>query len=219
MNLYEKYFTKDELRRLPFWQQDARRNSGWAALVAEIQALMAQGAAPDCVEARKLSERWMQMLERDTAANPDFARRITMMMELEPSAQLHTGITPLLKQYIIDAFAEHRLAIYAKYLAPEELRQMRENAGKHGKAWMQLVAAVYQHMEQGVAPSDPAMQALALEWMALFRARIGDHPGTLAKIRIAHEKEPKLLVGTWVTQAMLNYIRQATLPVFLQADG
>jgi DNA-binding transcriptional MerR regulator len=209
MNLYDKYFTKDELRRLPFWQQDARRNSGWAALVAEIQALMERGFSPGSSEARALSERWMKMLERDTAANPEFARRITMMMELEPSAQLHTGITPALKQYVINAFAAHRLALYANYLDADELRHMRENGGKHGKEWMTLIAAVHQHMEHGTPPTDPAMQALAIEWMTLFRARIGDNPSTLAKIRLAHENEPALLTGTWVNEAMLDYIRQA----------
>lgn len=209
MNLYDKYFTKDELRRLPFWQQDARRNSGWAALVAEIQALMAQGLPADSMEARRLSERWMLMLQRDTAANPGFARRISMMMEQEPSAQRYTGITPALKQYVVDAFAEHRLALYAKYLDADELRHMRENGGRHGPEWMALIAAVHQKMEDGATPADPSVQALAKEWMTLFRARIGGDPATLAKIRLAHEKEPALLTGTWIDDAMLDYIRKA----------
>jgi DNA-binding transcriptional MerR regulator len=209
MNLYDKYFTKDELRRLPFWQQDARRNSGWAALVAQIAAAMAQGLPPASIEARKLAERWMQMLERDTAANPDFARRISMMMELEPSAQVHTGITPALKQYVLDAFAEHRLALYAAYLSEDELRHLRENGGRHGVEWMALIAEVHRLMEDGVPPADPGAQALARQWFTLFRARIGDDPATLARIRHAHEQEPALLTGTWVSDAMLDYVRRA----------
>ena len=31
MKLYEQYFTPEELRRLPFWQQSARRNAKWRA--------------------------------------------------------------------------------------------------------------------------------------------------------------------------------------------
>jgi hypothetical protein len=32
---------------------------------------------------------------------------------------------------------------------------------------------------------------------------------TLDKIRLAHEREPALLQGTWVSAAMLDYIRTA----------
>jgi DNA-binding transcriptional MerR regulator len=209
MNLYDKYFTKDELRRLPFWQQDARRNSGWVALVQQIQELMRQGVPSDDAQARALAERWMQMLERDTAANPDFARRVTVMLELEPSAQLHTGITPQLKQYVIEAFGAHRLALYAGYLDADELRHMRTHGAQHGEEWSALLAKVHQHIERGAAPEDPASQALAKEWMRLFLARIGDNPATLAKIRIAHEREPRLLTGTWATPAMLDFIRKS----------
>ena len=214
MNLYDKYFTKDELHRLPFWQQDARRNSGWAALVAQIQDLMRQGVPPADAEPRQLAERWMQMLERDTAANPDFARRITVMMEMEPAAQLHTGITPQLKQYVIEAFGEHKLALYADYLDEDELHHMRIGASQHGAEWMALIAAVHQQLEAGADPAAPASQALAREWMTLFSARIGDNPATLEKIRRAHTQEPRLLLGTWVTPAMLDFIRAscATLP-------
>ena len=214
MNLYDKYFTKDELHRLPFWQQDARRNSGWAALVARIQELMRQGVPPADAEPRQLAERWMQMLERDTAANPEFARRITVMMEMEPAAQLHTGITPQLKQYVVEAFGEHKLALYADYLDENELRRMRIGASRHGAEWMALIAAVHRQLETGADPAASASQALAREWMTLFSARIGDNPVTLAKIRHAHEQEPRLLTGTWVTPAMLDFIRAscATLP-------
>jgi DNA-binding transcriptional MerR regulator len=209
MNLYDKYFSKDELRRLPFWQQDARRNSGWVALVQQIQALMRQGVAAGDAQARALAERWMRMLERDTAANPEFARRVTVMMDMEPSAQLHTGITPQLKQYVIDAFGEHRLALYADYLDADELRHMRAHGNRHGEEWIALLAAVHQHIDTGAAPGDPASQALAREWMRLFHARIGDNPATLAKIRIAHEREPRLLAGTWATPEMLDFIRKS----------
>lgn len=214
MNLYDKYFTKDELHRLPFWQQDARRNSGWAALVARIQELMRQGVPPADAEPRQLAERWMQMLERDTASNPEFARRITVMMEMEPAAQLHTGITPQLKQYVVEAFGEHKLALYADYLDADELRRMRDGAGKHGAQWMALIAAVHRQLEAGADPAAPASQALAREWMTLFRLRTGDDPATLEKIRHAHAREPRLLTGTWVTPAMLDFIRAscATLP-------
>ena len=207
MDLYDKYFTQEELRRMPFWQQDARRNAAWIALVAEATALLEQHAPPDCAAARALSQRWMQTLERDTAANPEFALRITTMLEQEPSAQHHSRITLPLKEYVKAAFTAHKLSLYAKYLNADELRAMREQSGRHDREWPELVIAVHRQMAAGAAPSDPAAQALARQWMALYKTRIGDDPATLAKIRQAHEQEPELLVGTWVNQEMLAFIR------------
>jgi len=50
--------------------------------------------------------------------------------------------------------------------------------------------------------------------MKLFNARVGDNPATLEKIRNAYAREPRFLTGTWITPAMLDFIRAscATLP-------
>lgn len=209
MKLYDKYFSKEELRRLPFWQQDTARNRDWPVLVADIAKLMEQGQPSASLAAQKLSLRWMQLLERDTAANPEFARRISTMLDLEPSAQQHTGITPALKQYVIDAFAAFKLGIYARYLNPDELHQMRANAGTRTREWIELVAQAHRLLEAGAAPGDPAAQQLAREWMTLFSSSISDHPDTLAKLRAAQAQEPALLIGTWMTEQLLGFIRQA----------
>jgi DNA-binding transcriptional MerR regulator len=103
MKLYEQYFTPDELRRLPFWQQDARRNAKWRAMSAELKSLMARG----------------------------------------------------------------------------------------------------------VPPEDPLSQALAREWQQLIRSRIGNSPDLQSRIDLAHDNEPELLKGTWISQDMVTYIRQA----------
>ncbi len=87
---------------------------------------------------------------------------------------------------------------------------MRANAGRNVSEWLALIASVQQQMDLGTAPGDPAVQALAPAWMALFQRYIGDNPATLAKVRIAHEKEPALLTGTWMSDAMLTYIGQST---------
>jgi DNA-binding transcriptional MerR regulator len=207
MNLYEQYFTQEELRRLPFWQQDARRNAAWIALVAEVRAMMDKQVPADSPQAGLLSQRWMEMLEQDTAANPDFAQRLTTMLEQEAGAQRHTFITPEVKEYVGEAYNAHKMAIYAKYLDKDEMRHIRENSRKHFREWMTLIADVHRHMERGAAPQEPASQALAQEWMRLFRLRAGDAPGIRDKIRHAHDNEPTLLKGTWVSEAMLEYIR------------
>lgn len=209
MHLYEQYFSQDELRRLPFWQRDARRNQAWGALVREVSDAMDSKLPPGDPRVGALAQRWMQMLEEDTGGDPEFAWRMTAMLEQEASAQRLTRITPELKQYVGIAFSEHRLALYAKYLAPVEVQHMREQGGKYFREWMELIVTVHKHMASGVAASDPSSRALACEWMRLFRLRVGDDPATLDKIRLAHEHEPALLQGTWVSAAMLDYIRKA----------
>jgi DNA-binding transcriptional MerR regulator len=209
MDLFDKYFSRDELRRLPFWQQDARRNAAWAAMVSEAETLLAQGTPAASPQARALAQRWMLKLEAETAANPEFARRITTMLEQEPAEQQRTRITPALRNYIGAAFSEHKMALYANYLNPEEICRMRAYNGEHQQQWLMLISAVYQQMEAGIAATTPQAQALAREWMTLYYARVGDHPDTQARLRLAHQQEPELLAGTWISPAMLNYVRQA----------
>ncbi|KQV90045.1 MerR family transcriptional regulator [Massilia sp. Root351] len=209
MHLYEQYFSQEELRRLPFWQQDARRNQAWATLVTELLEAIARGLPAAAPEAGALAQRWMQMLEDDTGGDPEFAWRMTRMLEQEASAQRLTRITPELKQYVAEAWGAHRLALYAKYLHAAEVQHMREHGGKHFRAWMALIVTVHRHMASGIAAHEPSSQGLAAEWMRLFHLRCGGDPATLERIRLAHEREPALLKGTWVSAAMLDYIRAA----------
>ncbi|WP_343729026.1 MerR family transcriptional regulator [Duganella sp.] len=209
MHLYEQYFSQDELRRLPFWQRDARRNQAWEALVREVREAMARKLPASDPQAGALARRWMQMLEQDTGGNPEFAWRMTAMLEQEATAQRLTRITPELRQYVGEAFSEYRLSLYANYLSAAEVQHMREHGGKHFREWMELIVAVHKHMASGVPANAPSSHALACEWLRLFRLRVGNDPATLKKIRTAHEREPALLQGTWVSTAMLDYIRTA----------
>lgn len=209
MKLYEQYFTPEELRRLPFWQQEARRNARWRAMVGEAQAMMARGVAADSEEARRLSQRWMESLEHDTGANPEFAWRMSAMLENEELAGRRTVVPVEVKEYIGEAFNAHKMALYAKYLNEEEMRHLRANSRKQVNEWLKLFMRLHQHMQQGVPPEHPLSQALAQEWMTLFRARASDSAQVQARIRHAHDNEPELLRGTWVTPAIIAYIRQA----------
>ncbi|MYM73334.1 MerR family transcriptional regulator [Duganella sp. FT134W] len=209
MKLYEQYFTPEELRRLPFWQQSARRNAKWRGMVSELQSLMERGVATDSAEASALSQRWMETLEHDTATNPAFAHRMTQLLQQERTEGRRSPITEAMQHYIGAAFNARKMALYAKYLNDDEMRYLRENSRKYQQEWILLFIEVHKQMEQGVPPEAPSSQALAQEWMRLFHARAGSDPQTQAKIRHAHETEPELLKGTWVSQDTITYIRQA----------
>jgi DNA-binding transcriptional MerR regulator len=54
MTMYDNYFSKEELKRLPLLQ-DAERKAQWRTLVGQVQALMAQGEAPASAAAGRLA--------------------------------------------------------------------------------------------------------------------------------------------------------------------
>lgn len=214
MTMYDKYFTEEELQQLPLRDDDPQRVTAWAELVARVRALVEAGTPAADAQAQQLARQWMAMVERDTMAHPDVARRLDLLMTQEAVAQQRTGITPELTQYVLMAFSEFKLTIYARYLDADELHHMRANSGTRAREWLTLVAAVRTQMEAGAAPADAPVQALARQWLALFRDLAGDSPATRDKIRVAHEREPVLLTGTYMTADLLDFIRQsiATLP-------
>jgi hypothetical protein len=212
MKLYEQYFTPDELRRLPFWQQDARRNAKWRAMSVELKSMMARGVPADSAEASTLAQRWMETLEQDTAgANLEFAMRMTTMLQQQKDAGDRSPISEKVRQYMYlsEAFMARKMAIYARYLTEEEMRQLRATSNKPSAESTELYLKLQRQMENKVPPEDPLSQALAREWQQLIRDRIGDSPGLQSRIDLAHDNEPELLKGTWVSQEMVTYIRQA----------
>lgn len=210
MATYEQYFSKEELAALPLAGAVAQRE--WAALVAEVGALMAQGVAADSEPAQTLAKQWMSMLERDTAGNPAFARRLNAMMAEHPAARQHSGITPGMKHYVTQAFSAFKLSLYANYLNAEELARMRAQSGTQTDEWLAVIAAVQAQMAAGAAPHDSRTQELARQWLALFQRHGGADPATREKIRRAHEAHPILLSGTWMSPALLAYLRTALAP-------
>ena len=101
------------------------------------------------------------------------------------------------------------MAIYARYLNEEEMQRLRATSHKPSAESTALYLKLQRQMENKVPPDDPVSQALAREWQLLIRDRIGDSPDLQARIDLAHDNEPELLKGTWVSRQMVTYIRQA----------
>lgn len=210
MTMYDKYFSTNDLKRLPLLDIDENSTAGeWAALVQAVHEAMQAGFAPESAEAQELARQWISMLERDTQGDPRLLVKLNAMMVGEPTMQAKTGVTPELVVYIQSAFIETKLTIYEKYLAADEFSFMRENYGKRADEWPPLIAAIRQHREDCTPPSDPRMQQLARTWLELFRAYAGDNPETHAKIRAANQAEPYLFFGTFIDQPLLAYVFQA----------
>lgn len=212
MHMYDNYFTKEELERLPLFSAEAACAAEWSPLVARVRALKDAGVPAPDPAVQQLAEHWMIMLERDTNGNADFAARIGTMQRQEPGMAERNGITPDLQAYVSEAFAHWRMALYRPYLTEEEFGFMREHYGQRAHEWPALIAKVRQHMDSGAAPHAPASRLLAQEWMALFCSYAGTNPATHLKLRTAHEEQPRLMTGTFITADLLDYIRQAMAP-------
>ncbi|ALS65742.1 MerR family transcriptional regulator [Pandoraea apista] len=209
MNMYDKYFSPDELARFPLYQNKQAHESEWPAMVAEIRALMLRGEPSTGDAAQAASRRWMTLIERDTAGDARLLAKLNAMHERESSVQRQTGITKDLMQYLKEAFAQTKLNVYRKYLNDDEFRFMEANYLRYTDEWPVLIGAMRDHLEAGTSPGSPEVQTLARQWMTYFRSYAGDDPATHAKIREANMSEPELLAGTLIDAELLEYVKQS----------
>lgn len=208
MTMYEKYFTQDELANLALYHDD-KIKAEWRTLVDEVAQLLAAGTPPDRPAAKAAGERWLHMLDRDTAGDPSVMARLNIMHENEPELQQSTGITPAIRNYIVGVIGAIKSAAYARYLHPEELERMRRHQAERGREWPPLIEAVSRQMERGPAATSVEAKILAGQWMELFHDMVGDKPDVIARFRTAVETEPVLQVGRGMRDDMLAWLRTA----------
>ena len=92
-----------------------------------------------------------------------------------------------------DVDIARRADLFASYLSPSELCQVRQRMLDHAGDWEALIAQATQQMTAGAAPHDTGMQDLARRWAALFRASYaGDDAALDGKVRSAFGREPGL---------------------------
>ncbi|WP_230948542.1 MerR family transcriptional regulator, partial [Burkholderia vietnamiensis] len=140
MTVYDKYFSEEELARMPMYRKSQTGDAEWVALVADVRALHDAGVPPEDERARALAERWMTLLVRDTNNDPRLLAKLNLMHEREPSMQSKIGISTALRDYVLKAMAETKMRVFEKYLAPDEIRFMRAHYGERAMEWPQLIA-------------------------------------------------------------------------------
>ncbi|MBR8460359.1 MerR family transcriptional regulator [Burkholderia dolosa] len=209
MTVYDKYFSDEELARMPMYRKSQTGDAEWIALVADVRALHDAGVPPEDDRVRALADRWMTQLVRDTAGDPRLLAKLNVMHEREPSMQTKIGISTELRDYVLKAVAETKMRIFEKYLNPDEIRFMRAHYGQRAMEWPQLVADVRDALEAGKQPDSPEGRALAQRWLDLFRSYAGNDPATHAKFRDAMANEPALMKDAWVDDTLLGFMRAA----------
>ncbi|KAB0642066.1 MerR family transcriptional regulator [Burkholderia latens] len=209
MTVYDKYFSEEELARMPMYRKSQTGDAEWIALVADVRALHDAGVPPEDERVRALADRWMTLLVRDTNNDPRLLAKLNLMHEREPSMQSQIGISTALRDYVLKAVAETKMRIFEKYLSPDEIRFMRAHYGERAMEWPQLMADVRDAIDAGKRPDSPEGRALAQRWMELFRSYAGDDPVTHAKFRKAMMTEPALTQGSWADDTLLGFMRDA----------
>ncbi|KVD37742.1 MerR family transcriptional regulator [Burkholderia ubonensis] len=208
MTVYDKYFSEEELARMPMYLKSQTGDAEWIALIADVRALYDAGVPPEDERVRALADRWMTLLVRDTNNDPRLLAKLNLMHEREPSLQAQIGISTALRDYVLRAVAETKMRIFEKYLAPDEIRFMRAHYGERAMEWPQLMADVRDAIDAGARPDSPEAHALARRWLDLFRGYAGDDPATHAKFRRAMMNEPALTKDAWADETLLGFMRQ-----------
>jgi DNA-binding transcriptional MerR regulator len=208
MTMYDKYFSKEDLQQLRMMQDDASR-AEWDALVAQVRDKMEAKAPPSDESVKQLALRWIAQLERDTSGNPDIISRLDAMLVNEPSVQEKTGISLGLRTYIMRAIGETKLDVYAKYLPPAVIDQMRRHQATRAHEWPALIMKVKAQMQADPSPRSPAAKEVARQWFELFQDMVGTAPETVPLFRHAVESEPVLRMGGGMTDEMRAFLRSA----------
>ncbi|MEQ5841867.1 MerR family transcriptional regulator [Paraburkholderia acidicola] len=209
MTMFDRYFSQEELDRLPMYRKTQTQSPEWTELVGQVRALMDAGVPPADERPRALADRWMTLLAHDTNNDPRMLAKLNYMHDNEPAMQASIGISPALRDYVVRAFGESKMAVYERYLSPEEFSFLRANYGKRAMEWPQLMADVRDAIDEGATPDSLQARELALRWMDLFRSYAGDDPATHAKFRQALQDEPELMKGSWADETLLGFMREA----------
>lgn len=208
MTMYEHYFSKEELARLPLYQnRDAQLE--WQELVRTAQTLKDGGVDPASSEATTFAERWLRCVERDSGGDPDFVLRLTTMAAQDAAGEQEMRMSPALLDYMRRAMAELRFGVYGRYLPQETVERMRRHELAHSDAWIVLAREIRACMAQDPEARSSDAHALARRWFGLFTDMVGDDPEVVAQFRKASANEPLLRIGTGIGDDVIAFLRRA----------
>jgi DNA-binding transcriptional MerR regulator len=205
INVYERYFTKEELERLPMVRSDAAQ-AQWQAMVEQARGLIESQVPPDSEAAKAFALRWLQTFDRDTGGDAALQAKLNVMAEREKDA---VGVPAQVFGYVKAAIGALKFDTWAKYLRPEVLDRMRRHIDARGHEWTPLVASVQAEIKADPDATGPRARDLGRQWMALFHDMVGTDPHDVDAFRKATATEPLLRMGPGIGDATLAWLRKA----------
>jgi MerR family transcriptional regulator, thiopeptide resistance regulator len=208
MTVYDKYFTKEELAQLPIYS-DPSAPEEWAQLIEAVGQKMAAGVPPSDPSVQELAEKWMATFSRQAGHSADMMHRLDSMWTREEQYRKQSGVTIEMRNYIAAASGQSKLAIYAKYMRPEEIETMHKHFRTRAHEWPTLISEIRAQMAANSSPLAPEARALARRWFELFSDMVGNAPDVRERFRMALENEPALRNGRMMTDDVLDFLREA----------
>jgi DNA-binding transcriptional MerR regulator len=204
MSMYEKYFTQDELARLPLYHDEAIK-AQFKGMVDEAQDMIRTQVAPDSEAAKAFGRRWLDTFGRGTGGDAELAARVNLMAMREKGS---AGMPEDVMRYVMAVIGELKYAIWSRYLAPDVIARMRKHYASRGHEWAALIGQVREQMRLDPDAAQPASRALGRQWMELFHDMVGTDPAAVAGFRRAIEEEPMLRKGSGVSDEAIAWLRK-----------
>jgi DNA-binding transcriptional MerR regulator len=204
MSMYEKYFTQDELARLPMYHDEAVK-AQFKGLVDEVREMIRTQVAPDSDTAKAFARRWLEAFGRGTGGDADLAARINLMATREKGS---AALPEEVMHYVMGAIGELKYDIWATYLAPDVLARMRRHYASRGHEWPVLIGKVREQMRLDPDATQPASLALGQQWLELFHDMVGTDPEAVAGFRRAIEEAPMLRKGSGISDEAIAWLRK-----------
>ncbi|WP_175775513.1 SAM-dependent methyltransferase [Burkholderia anthina] len=214
MNMYQKHLDDDELDALmasgPYTVPPM--DPSWTGLIDEVRVAVQQALPTESDAAQALAWRWIRLVIRMTRNDPALATKLMMMQLGEPRARDIVGITVEMLEWIDEAFTHARCSLFARYLDPGQIDEVRTRqfATAKSRAWPALVVELRAQMEAGVSANAAPVQAIVKRWQQLFRDSFcGDDAVLEARVRDVLMREPDLQLGVGLDDALLAYLHKA----------
>jgi DNA-binding transcriptional MerR regulator len=204
-NVYERYFTKEELDRLPMVRDDAAK-AQWQGMVEQARGLIDSQVPPDADAAKAFATRWLQTFERDTGGDPALQAKMNAMAEREKDA---VGMPTQIYDYVKAAVGELKFDAWAKYMRPEIVDRMRRHYATRGQEWTPLIAHVQAEIKADPDATGPRARDLGRQWMELFHDMVGTDQQDVDAFRKATATEPLLRMGPGIGDATIAWLRKA----------
>ena len=205
INVYERYFTKEELERLPMVRSDAAQ-AQWQAMVEQARGLIESQVPPDSEAAKAFALRWLQTFDRDTGGDAALQAKLNVMAEREKDA---VGMPAQIFGYVKAAIGALKFDTWAKYLRPEVLDRMRRHIDARGHEWTPLIASVQAEIKADPDATGPRARDLGRQWMTLFHDMVGTDPHDVDAFRKGTATDPLLRMGPGIGDATIAWLRKA----------
>ncbi len=112
MNMFEKYFTKEQLtdlenRRTTVGEERLKAVAQeWPVLISEVRTEMEKGTDPTSSIVLALAERWVNLINEFTGGNSQHAQSLKNMYQQEQSVSTKNGLDSEIMNYIGKAIAQ-----------------------------------------------------------------------------------------------------------------